>query len=87
MYISAPYRNPSGCARVFVDPGKAFFKMPRKAHDVPTTVTAEEGEVMLDGPAGLAVSFTPDAASKSAAAIAEAAAIAHRQSIEAKHRK
>lgn len=61
--------------------------MSRKAHDVPTSVTAEEGEVMLDGPDGLAVSFTPDAASKSAAAIAEAATIAHRQSVEAKQRK
>ncbi len=54
--------------------------MPRKAHDVPTTVTSEEGEVMLDGPDGLAVSFTPDAASKSAAAIAEAASKAQLQS-------
>jgi hypothetical protein len=54
--------------------------MPTKAHDTPTTVTAEDGEVMLDGPAGLAVSFTPDAASKSASAIAEAASRAHLQS-------
>jgi len=50
-----------------------------KAHDVPTSVTAEEGEVMLDGPDGLAVSFTPEAASKSAKAIAEAASRAHLQ--------
>lgn len=54
--------------------------MPTKAHDVPTTVTAEQGEVMLDGPDGLAVSFTPDAASKSASAIAAAADEAQRQS-------
>jgi hypothetical protein len=54
--------------------------MTTKAHDVPTTVTAEEGEVMLDGPDGLAVSFTPDAASKSAAAIAAAASKAQLQS-------
>jgi hypothetical protein len=54
--------------------------MPTKAHDTPTTVTAEDGEVMLDGPDGLAVSFTPDAASKSASAIAEAASRAHLQS-------
>ena len=50
-----------------------------KAHDVPTNVTAEEGEVMLDGPDGLAVSFTPEAATKSASAIAEAASRAHVQ--------
>ncbi|CUS44524.1 MAG: hypothetical protein V4610_21470 [Pseudomonadota bacterium] len=54
--------------------------MPTKAHDVPTTVTAEQGEVMLDGPDGLAVSFTPEAASKSASAIAAAADEAQRQS-------
>ena len=54
--------------------------MSRKAHDVPTTVTFEEGEVMLDGPDGLAVSFTPDAASKLAAAIAKAANEAQLQS-------
>lgn len=53
-----------------------------KVHDIPTTVTAEEGEVMLDGPDGLAVSFTPDAASKSASAIAEAARLAQLQSME-----
>lgn len=58
--------------------------MPTKAHDVPTTVTAEEGEVMLDGPDGLAVSFTPDAASKSAIAIAAAASEAQRQCGEVK---
>ena len=46
--------------------------MPTKAHDVPTKVTVEEGEIMLDGPDGLAVSFTPAAASKSASAIAAA---------------
>ncbi|WEJ97821.1 MAG: hypothetical protein P0Y59_12670 [Candidatus Sphingomonas phytovorans] len=61
--------------------------MPTKAHDVPTTVTAEQGEVMLDGPDGLAVSFTPDAASKSASAIAAAADEAQRQSRQTKSPK
>lgn len=61
--------------------------MPTRAHDVPTTVTVEEGEVMLDGPDGLAVSFTPDAASKSATALAEAAIEALRQAHEAKRPK
>ncbi|MFA6112859.1 MAG: hypothetical protein WC729_02685 [Sphingomonas sp.] len=58
-----------------------------KVHDIPTTVTAEEGEVMLDGPDGLAVSFTPDAASKSANAMAAAANEAQLQSSREKRPK
>ncbi|MDQ2879504.1 MAG: hypothetical protein M3R41_10575 [Pseudomonadota bacterium] len=54
--------------------------MPRQAHDTPTHATAEEGEVMLDGPDGVAVSLTPDAAHRSAKAIAEAASAAASQS-------
>jgi len=54
--------------------------MSNKPHDIPTKVTAEKGEVMLDGPDGLAMSFTPAAASKSAAAIARAADKAGKQS-------
>jgi hypothetical protein len=53
--------------------------MSNEPHDVPTKATAEQGEVMLDGPAGLALSFTPDAAAKSAAAMAKAATKAGRQ--------
>jgi hypothetical protein len=34
----------------------------QEVHNTPSEVTAEEGEVMLDGPAGTAVSLTPDAA-------------------------
>ena len=59
--------------------------MSNKPHDTPTRATAEKGEVMLDGPDGLAMSFTPDAASKSAMAIADAAegrAADHRASQE-----
>lgn len=33
-----------------------------KAHDQPSDVSAEDGEVQLDGPDGLAVAFTPEAA-------------------------
>jgi hypothetical protein len=47
--------------------------MSRTPHDTPTSASAEEGEVMLDGPDGLAVSLTPDAAAASATAIADAA--------------
>lgn len=47
--------------------------MSARPHDTPTTATAEEGEVMLDGPDGLAISMTPKAASHSADALAAAA--------------
>ena len=53
--------------------------MSNKPHNIPTSATAEEGEVMLDGPDGLAVSFTADAAAKSAMAMAKAANEAGRQ--------
>jgi hypothetical protein len=54
--------------------------MSNRPHDTPTKATAEQGEVMLDGPDGLAVSFTPHAAAKSATALAKAATKAGRQS-------
>lgn len=47
--------------------------MSRAPHDTPTEATAENGEVLLDGPDGLATSMTPEAARKSAAAINAAA--------------
>ncbi|MDO7843226.1 hypothetical protein [Sphingomonas immobilis] len=47
--------------------------MPNKPYDEATKATAEQGEVMLDGPDGLAVSLTPEAASRSAHAIRTAA--------------
>ncbi|WP_055777521.1 hypothetical protein [Sphingomonas sp. Leaf357] len=53
--------------------------MSRAPHDTPTQACAEDGEVMLDGPDGLAVSLTPNAAAASAVAIAEAAVVARRQ--------
>lgn len=36
--------------------------MSDKAYDKPSEVTAESGEVMVDGPDGVAIAFTPDAA-------------------------
>lgn len=33
-----------------------------KVHDEPSDVTAEEGEVIIEGPDGVAFSLTPDAA-------------------------
>ncbi|MES2057381.1 MAG: hypothetical protein V4564_15715 [Pseudomonadota bacterium] len=52
----------------------------KSPHDTPTEATAEQGEVMLDGPDGLAVSLTPDAARRSAERIARAAREAGNQS-------
>lgn len=54
----------------------------RKPHADPTQATAEAGEVMLDGPDGLALSLTPDAAHRSARAIGEAADEADHQASE-----
>lgn len=53
--------------------------MSRVPHDAPTEASAENGEVMLDGPDGLAVSLTPAAAAASAVAIARAADAARGQ--------
>lgn len=61
--------------------------MSRKPHNIPTKATAEEGEVMLDGPDGLAISFTPDAAEKYATAMAEAASKAGHQTGKARRPK
>lgn len=52
----------------------------KSPHNVPTKATAEQGEVMLDGPGGLALSLTPDAAQRSADRIARAAHEAGNQS-------
>lgn len=47
--------------------------MPCKPHDQPIEAAAEQGEVLLDGPGGLATSLTPEAAGQSARALASAA--------------
>jgi len=54
--------------------------MPRLPYDEPIAAAAEQGEVLLDGPDGLATSLTPTAARVSAKAIREAAAAAERES-------
>ena len=36
--------------------------MTDKPHATPSEISAEDGEVMVDGPNGVAFSFTPDAA-------------------------
>jgi len=42
------------------------------AHDKPIDAVAEDGEILLDGPEGMAESFTPSAAKRSAEHIVKA---------------
>ena len=57
--------------------------MTDKPHDTPSEVTAEEGEVMVDGPDGVAVSMTPDAAAETSHRLLFGAAEARGQQIRA----
>lgn len=50
-----------------------------RLHYEPSVVTAEEGEVMMDGPDGVSVSLHPDAAEETARRLMTAAAEARRQ--------
>lgn len=52
--------------------------MARLPCDIPIESVAEHGEVLLDGPDGLAASLTPDAARQSAKLLAKAAETAER---------
>lgn len=49
---------------------------PLRAHDQPSQVVAEQGTVIVEGPAGVAITLTPDAAEETArrllVAVAEA---------------
>ena len=48
-------------------------------HDRPSHVTAEQGEVHVDGPDGVAASFTPDAAEETGHRLVTAASEARIQ--------
>ena len=48
-------------------------------HKQPGQVTAEEGEVNLDGPDGIAASFTPDAAEETGRRLMDGASVARDQ--------
>jgi len=56
-------------------------------YDTPSEVTAAEGEVMVDGPDGVAVSLTPEAAMETSDRLLKAGAMARGQQIEAERRK
>jgi hypothetical protein len=53
--------------------------MDEKAYDTPSNVTAEDGEVLVDGPDGVAFSLTPEAAAETSDRLLEQAAIARGQ--------
>ncbi len=53
-----------------------------KIYDEPTTVTAEEGKVILDGPDGVAVTVTPEAAAETSDRLLHGAAEATGQKRE-----
>ncbi len=48
-------------------------------HDQPSDVSAEEGEVQVDGPDGLAIAFTPEAAEETSQRLLLGAMAAHAQ--------
>jgi hypothetical protein len=53
-----------------------------KLHDEPSETSAEDGEVMLDGPGNVSVSMTPDAAAETAERLGKSASEAHEQSAQ-----
>lgn len=50
-------------------------------HDIPSEVAAHNGDVLVDGPGGVAVSLTPDAAMPTGERLIEKAAHAHGQRV------
>lgn len=50
-----------------------------KPSGVPGKATAEDGSVLLDGPEGIAVTMTPDAATQTADSLRQAAEQARRE--------
>ena len=49
------------------------------AHSDPSDVVAEQGDIIVEGPDGVAVTFTPDAAEETGRRLIEAASEARRQ--------
>lgn len=55
------------------------MRTPNAPYQTPSQVTAEEGEVHVDGPDGVAVSLTPEAAAETGRRLLQAAGDARRQ--------
>lgn len=53
-----------------------------KIHNTPSSVAAEDGAVIVDGPDGVAVSLTPEAALKTSDRLLEAGTHAHGQNVQ-----
>lgn len=56
--------------------------MSAKPYSVPSKVSAEDGEVVVDGPNGFVLSFTPEAAIETSDRLLEAAAEAKGQQVK-----
>ena len=52
------------------------------AHEDPSQVVAEQGDVIVEGPDGVAVTMTPDAAEETGRRMLEAASEARRQVLD-----
>jgi DNA-directed RNA polymerase subunit E'/Rpb7 len=61
--------------------------VPTKIYDEPTEVEAVEGVVVLDGPDGVAVLMTPDAALTTSHRLLDGAVTAQGQRVEAERQK
>ncbi|SDA16917.1 hypothetical protein [Sphingomonas sp. NFR15] len=57
--------------------------MTKQPEKTPAEATAERGEVLIEGPDGLALSLTPDAARRTASSIHAAACAAQAQGTDA----
>lgn len=55
-----------------------------KTQDTPSEAVAIEGEVVVDGPDGVAVTLTPEAAIETSERLLEAGVHAHGQNLEKK---
>jgi hypothetical protein len=55
--------------------------MDKRVYDTPSEVTAEEGQVLVEGPDGVDVSFTPEAAAETSDRLLTGAAEARGQQI------
>ncbi len=60
--------------------------MSDRLYHEPSTVSAEQGEVQLDGPGGIAIAMTPDAAAETSERLLIGAAQAQGQLIEQRRR-